>query len=261
MMATLRRDALLVLAFSLSVASAARAEGKASDKARQLVDFDPAPLPAVRLPATRPRVWFAATDLPELRKRCQTTHKAHLDRIRQGVEDGNRRPGSRAFDLAFLYQMTGDANHARQAIALAREAKPFAWVEKNAKSVPCGDFYAGMADPLACVFDWCNDQLTADDRATIGGVLRAQLADGPYRTQFHVPWWMAHWLSNILALFDAGIDDKLANDHLAAYNRSLHQFTALADEIHADSAMGDYHHQYNHLMLPAEMWLRATGEN
>jgi len=206
--------------------------------------WDPVPLPEVRLPAEHPRIWFTAADLPELRKRCQTTHAAQLNMIRNASEKDPRSAGVRAFNLAFLYQMSGEPNYARQAIELARGVKPFDWVKPNEQGLPYGDWYSGLADPLACVFDWCYDQLNAADRQAIGAVLRDELAHGPYRTRFHEPWWMPAWLSEILALYGAGIDDKLAADHLAAYNHSIHQFTAVADEIHADGAMGDYHYQY-----------------
>ena len=75
-------------------------------------------------------------------------------------------------------------------------------------------------------------------------MLREELSHGPYVTRFHEPWWMPSWLSEILALYGAGIDDKLAEKALADYNRSIHQWTALADEIHGDGAMGDYLYQY-----------------
>ena len=140
--------------------------------------------------------------------------------------------------------MTGDAKYARQAIELARDVKPFGWVQPNEKKLPYGEWYAGLADPLACVFDWCFDQFSEADRKAIGGVLREKLAHGPYVTRFHECWWMPAWLSEILALYGAGIDDPLAAKALAEYNRSIHQFVALADEIHADGAMGDYLYQY-----------------
>ena len=91
-----------------------------------------------------------------------------------------------------------------------RDVKRFGWVKPNEKSLPYGQWYAGHADPLACVFDWCFDQLSDAERKAIGGVLREEVAFGPYRTRFHEPFWMASWLSEILALYGAGIDDKLA---------------------------------------------------
>ncbi|MCX7047562.1 MAG: heparinase II/III family protein [Candidatus Sumerlaeota bacterium] len=225
------------------------------------VDYDPAPLPVAPLPAQHPRIWFTAAEAPELRRRCQGAAKGSLDQIRRQSEDTRRSSLERAFDLAFLYQMTGGASQAQQAIALIRERKAFDWVGLFNSGCPYGGADNGMADPLACVFDWCFDQLNDADRTSIGGVLREELSHGPYRTRFHEPWWMNIWLSEILALHGAGIDDKLAADHFAAYNRSIHQFAALADAIHADGSMGDYQYQYLYFMQWPEMWLRATGDN
>jgi hypothetical protein len=235
--------------------------GRTAKEPPRPIAWDPAPLPEVKLPTTRPRIWFTAADLPVLRKRCQTTHAGDLQALQKNAEAGGGRSGVAAFCLAFLYQMTGEAKYAQQAIRLACEVKPFGWVRPNEQSLPYGDWFAGQADPLACVFDWCYDQLSDADRKAIGGVLREELVRGPYRTRFHECWWMPAWLSEILALYGAGIDDALAAAALADYNRSIHQFVGVADEIHADGAMGDYHYQYREMMTWPEMWLRATGEN
>lgn len=250
----------IALAAVLTVGGAAG--GAALQAPPRPVDFDPAPLPTVTLAAGHPRIWFTAAEVPGLRQQCLAGGaKGALDQVRRQAANDKQSATGRAFDLAFLYQMTGDAAHAKQAIALIRGNKAFDWVGLFNSGHPYGGANVGMADPLACVFDWCHDQMTDDDRRAIGGVLREELAHGPYRTRFHEPWWMTIWLSEILALHGAGIDDPLAATHLAAYNRSIHQFAVLADVIHADGAMGDYQYQYMHFMYWPEMWLRATGEN
>ena len=145
----------------------------------RILDYDPAPLPHVQLPAEHPRVWFTAKDLPELRRRCQTTHKSYFDAIiDRGIQDGGQ-PGIRPFNLAFLYQITGEPKYARQAIELARNVKPFGWVHPDGQSLPYGEWYAGLADPLACVFDWCYDQLSPEERKAIGGALRKSCCTAP----------------------------------------------------------------------------------
>jgi hypothetical protein len=226
----------------------------------RMIDYDPAPLPEVHLPAARPRIWFTAAELLELRKRCQSTHQNYLNLVVNAAQ-GHPRPAIRAFNLAFLYQITGEAGYARQAIELARHVKRFDWVRPNEMGLPYGEWYAGYADPLACVFDWCFDQLSAEERKAIGAVLREELAHGPYHTQFHECFWIPAWVSQTLALWGAGVDDKLAADSLVACNRAMHQLAALADEIHADSAIGTYHYQYKDFFFYPELWLRATGEN
>lgn len=227
-----------------------------------LMDYDPVPLPDVKL-SPRPRIWFNAAEIPGLRLRCQTTLKGDLDQQRREVEGDKAKNGAGilAFDLAFLYQMTGDATYAKRAIAIARQAKPFEYYSWHATGHPMGGLYLGQAEPLACVYDWCYDQMGEADRLSIGQVIREQLAHGPYHATFHEPWYMCAWLSQILALHGAGIDDKFAEEHLKAYNRAIHQFAWIADSIHADGAIGDYGYQYMYFMLWPEMWMRATGEN
>jgi hypothetical protein len=228
------------------------------------IAWDPQPLTPVHLQDTRPRIWFTAAQLPVLRQRCQKP--AYQDALQKLIKDAgetSQRPQVRAVSAAFLYQMTGKRAYARQAIELARGVKPYGWVNTNANAAhqPFGDSYTGLADPLACVFDWCYDALRPEEKAAIGGVLHDQLSKGPYRIIFHEPWWIPVWLSDIIALHNSGIDEKMVDEQLAACNRCVHQFVAFADEIHADGATGDYHGQIDgHMHLP-ELWLQATGES
>jgi hypothetical protein len=224
------------------------------------VDYDPTPLPKIELSAKHPRIWFSAADVPAMRERCRGPQAAVLERAKRQAEDLQQSDLSRAVGLAFLYQMTGEAAYARKAIAVAQGRKAFDWVTNFNAGYPYSGSW-GMTDPLACVFDWCYDQLSGEDRQIIGGELRKELAHGPYRARFHEPEYMNVWLSEILALYGAGIDDALASEHLASYNRAIHQFAFMADAIHADGAMGDYQFQYLYFMLFPELWYRATGDN
>jgi hypothetical protein len=224
------------------------------------VDYDPAPLPKIDLPAEHPRIWFTAAEGPPLRRRCQTSLAGCIEQMRQLADDVKRKPCDRACDLAMVYQMTGDAAYARRAIAMVRGMRAFEWGPMFNKGFPYGSSF-GMADPLACVFDWCYDQLSDAERQTIGGELLKELSHGPYRARFHTAYYMNVWLSEILALYGAGIDDRLAREHLASYNRAIHQYACMADAIHADGAMGDYQFQYLAVMDYPEMWYRATGDS
>lgn len=254
--------AALIIVTSLAEVFAA---APAVDKKYRPIPWDPAPLPEVAVRAERPRIWFTRAQVPELRKRCQTSCREAFAGVQAHLAE-TKEPRLMAFDLAFLYQMTDDSAYARGAIEIARKARPFQWIERKTGSEKdgfpmIGPWYAKQADPLACVFDWCYDQLTADDKWSIGEVLRTQLALGPYRMVFHEGWWYCCWLSEILALSGSGIDDKLAEEQLAQFNRVMHQYIAVADEIMADSAYGDYQTAFTYHWPPPEMWLQGTGEN
>ena len=136
---------ILVVAPSLLLAATLLAQRKEPPRP---IDFDPAPLPAVTIPAERPRIWFTAADVPDLRKRCQTTHKSEFNSILKNLDRGGGRPGILAFNLAFLYQMMGEAQYARRAIEMARNVKRFEWIQPDGEALPYGAWHAGLADSL-----------------------------------------------------------------------------------------------------------------
>jgi hypothetical protein len=101
--------AVAVLACAVSALAAARSDRPAAvppvtEKMRP-IPWDPAPLPKVEIPADRPRIWFRAAQVPELRKRRQTTCAAAFEQIKQSVATVEGKSSSQAFNLAFLYQM------------------------------------------------------------------------------------------------------------------------------------------------------------
>ena len=73
----MKRLVLVAFVIMASITTVSAAPPPVTEKMRP-IPWDPAPLPKVEIPADRPRIWFTAAQVPELRKRCRTTCRAGL---------------------------------------------------------------------------------------------------------------------------------------------------------------------------------------
>jgi predicted amidohydrolase len=113
-----------------------------------------------------PRVLVRPEDLPVLRERSRTTHRAEMESLLAFAAGPGSEPGPNgdfthsAPQLAFLYMLTGDKAHAAAAIR-AVEGVLAAPVE--------GFYFTGQRRlrALACVYDWAFDALSEELRERI----------------------------------------------------------------------------------------------
>jgi hypothetical protein len=121
---------------------------------------------------THPRIYLNAENKNCL-ERLISESAPQAVRFRQMVDSvvvkGRDVHGFRAADAALLYQLTSDKAYARKAIEIVEKKVAAAGLKINAGQRPhvAGDQYlhAGRAiGELACVYDWCHNQLTPDQK-------------------------------------------------------------------------------------------------
>jgi len=116
--------------------------------------------------ANHPRLYVRPEDLPALRQRAQTTHKAEFDRLLDLAEHQADDPGPQkdftitARRLAFVYMITGQQNHADACVRA---------VEKVLQTTVEGFYFTATRRlrALASVYDWAFDALSEELRERI----------------------------------------------------------------------------------------------
>ena len=156
-----------------------------------------------------PRLFFVADDIPELRRRCGTTHTDFFERLISGADsyleqmppaaagqcsndqDMQQWGWWRLQTLAFAYVVTGDERYGRKAIEWMEIFASYEdWGrggEAN-QSMGAANFLTGMA----CAYDWCYDLLSDEQREQFRDKLLWQVQEMCWRG-FMDPQTAGYW--------------------------------------------------------------------
>jgi len=146
-----------------------------------------------------PRIFLTNEMIPDLKKRCETTHKALFDKVKAGCDKQDKALGPINFALCYL--VTGDRKHADFAKEMIRTAKE-----------------QPRPGQESIALDWIYDTLTKDEVKEIGAELLKGLWDSDHnhtRCSFRdLVWWNQHYAYTFsetfmkdLFLYGEGVDD------------------------------------------------------
>ncbi len=239
-----------------------------------------APASAAEVRADHPRMLFTADDLPEIRQRCQTTHKETWQELKQWMDERlNYQPEARPQSaiiprtMGFVYQVTGEEKYARAGIRLLRYYTDLhlQGIRKggNANIWPAVD----LRRHNYIAYDWLYAAMTPQERTEIGKMLleitelheKQDTWDHAYAGGYgqHED---AYYCG--LALYKSGVDDAKAEKYLDMgsdffFNQTLAgRNQVAADDGGIQSGMG--YALYNYIPVESyglALWKSATGED
>jgi len=203
-----------------------------------------------------PRIFITKEMIPDLKKRCETTHKAIFDRMKAACGKQDKSVGP--VDYALCYLITGDRKHADFAKEMIRSAKQ--------------EFRPGQE---SIALDWIYDTLTKDEVKEIGAKLLKGLWDSDHkhtRCSFRdLVWWNQHYAYTFsetfmkdLFLYGEGVDDERVKKSLDDKVMCLKDCFIWSHNITGGNPEGFGY--WNGMVEPqcdwaTEAWRTATGED
>jgi len=228
-----------------------------------------------------PRMLFTADDLPEIRERCETTHKDIWQELVQWMDrdlsrelEDNWQTAIVGRNMGFVYQVTGDAKYARAGIRILKHCAAVWLKGLQNRELPAHNWLAVRYRRYnTMAYDWLYDAMTPAERQDIGRMilevadLRAEQSTwnhayaggyNRYETDFYCG----------LTMYGSGVDDAKAEIYLkSGFDFMLNQTIAGRNQVATDdggiqSGMG--YALYNYIPVEAHFlacWRSATGED
>lgn len=141
-----------------------------------------------------PRLFFTAEQIPDIRRRCQTTHQSFFETLMSGAASYLKQmPPEKSADcsndqdmqqwawwrlgvLSFAYVATGERQYSEKAKEWLFTFCSYPdWGAGGSKNQSMGT--ANMISGVACAYDWIYDLLTEDERETVRQKLLKQVSE------------------------------------------------------------------------------------
>ena len=231
-------------------------------------------LTAAEVRSDHPRMLFNADDLPDIRQRCETTHRNTWQELKKWMDGSlnyqtDDRPQSAIVPrtLGFVYQVTGDEKYARAGIRLLRHYAQL-HLDKVREPWPAAIWPSvDLRRHNYIAYDWLYNAMTPRERLEIGKILleitelheKQDTWDHGYAGGYgqHEDAFYCG-----LALLKSGVDDAKAEQYLKmGFDFLLNQTVAGRSQVAADDGgiqAGMGYALYNY--IPVESYFLSLWE-